>query len=177
VVAHHLHLTHHQQQQVLLRQEEVAIQLIQVKKLRIPGYLRGAKRKMIHRKPLKVVVVEGLIHLLQRKKRKKISFRLLSRRNLLPQLSITLNHKLQWLINNSNPGTSREPLSKVSRWELALLSGDPCLAPMEYRYFGYFWVVCPSSLPSKCTRQSDSTAICRAPTMLRRKLSTSQSKL
>jgi hypothetical protein len=137
VVVHHLHLTHHQQQQAQLR-EEAAIQLIQVKKLRIPGYLLGAKRRMNHHPlPELVAVVEKVALLLLRKKRRRISFKLLSRRNLLPQLLITLNHKLQWLINNSNLGTSREPLSKVSRWELALLSGGRCLAPMEYRYFGY----------------------------------------
>jgi hypothetical protein len=109
VAVHHLHhLTHHQAL-LLQLQEEVAMQLIQVKKLSLPGFLRGVKRKMkkqLH--PVVEVEVEVedlLLHLHLRKKRRRISFKLQIRGKPLLQLLITLNHKVQWQILNSNQGS------------------------------------------------------------------------
>ena len=93
------HLTHLQ----VLGQEEVAIQLIQVKKLSLPG---NPKRKMNQGKlDLVAAEVQNPPPLLQRKKRRRISFKLQIRRKILLQLLIMLSHKLLWQITNSNQGS------------------------------------------------------------------------
>ena len=94
------HLTHLQ----VLGREEVAIQLIQVKKLSLPGF---PKRKM-NQGQLEVVVVAEVQNpppLPLRKKRRRISFKLLIKRKILLQLLIMRSHKLLWQIPNSNQGT------------------------------------------------------------------------
>ena len=94
------HLAHLQ----VLGREEVAIQLIQVKKLSLPGF---PKRKMNQgqMEVVEVAEVQNPPPLLPRKKRRRISFKLLIKRKILLQLLIMLSHKLLWQIPNSNQGT------------------------------------------------------------------------